>query len=78
MMEGYSGVLSTVILAAVIGFFTFRGFRREAANLKNGTCCGSESSCCNCSGNCQGSSCHTEDAQQSSTNTKKPGDFSTR
>lgn len=54
-MENITGVISTVILAAGIGFLTLRGIYREATNLKNGGCCGSDScgsgSCCG--GHCQ-------------------------
>ena len=55
-MESLVGVLVTLILAAGIVFLTIRGFRREAAALKNGSCCGSGSCSCggDCGGNCGG------------------------
>jgi hypothetical protein len=58
-MEGFGGVLATLLLAAGIGYLTFRGFRREAASLKNGTCCGSTS--CSCKGNCGNKECHHDE-----------------
>jgi len=68
-MEGFTGLIATLILAAGIGFLTLRGFCREAANLKNGTCCGTGSCSCggggdSCGSNCSGEHYHDEDLKQ--------------
>lgn len=70
MVESLTGLFSTLILAAGIGFLTIWGFRREAVNLKNGTCCGSES--CSCGGNCSDECRHDEDLKQNPEGAKNP------
>lgn len=75
-MDSMTGLFSTLILAGGIGYLTIRGFRREAANLKNGTCCGSESCSCGCGSGCGGNSggeCqHCGELKQTPENTEKP------
>lgn len=72
MVENVTGVISTVILAAGIGFLTLRGFHREATNLKNGGCCSSGSCCgCDCGGHCHDQHDHQEDPKQNPGDNKK-------
>lgn len=47
-MINITGILSTGILAALIIFLTIRGFRREIKNIRNGSCCSSDSCACGC------------------------------
>ncbi|ACV62515.1 hypothetical protein Dtox_1658 [Desulfofarcimen acetoxidans DSM 771] len=63
MTESFTGLLSTLTLAAGIGFLTVKGFYREAVNLKKGNCCGPGNLSCggkcgNCVGNCSGECYH--------------------
>ncbi|WP_041274654.1 hypothetical protein [Desulforamulus reducens] len=61
-MNSITGLVFTGILASGIGYLTIKGFYREAINIKNGSCCGSES--CGCGGSCGGcgdNCCHDKE-----------------